>query len=238
MLDRTEELMGVRDQLAKAAADTGATVSRQGAFDPMLKEIQQKVLDRRMTDKEASSFLDNIINRYDHGPDPSPTLASSWKTDLRANLPKNAWGGIAATPAEDSLTKTAASGLQKGAENAIADSGQDAAKYALANADAGTLLSSRTAARQMAKGGGGLRSLLNPWQIGSTGLVAGLATQNPSYALKALMIKGAIDAARSTGVKSTAGYGLKSLGQSELVAPAIDSYLRRKLIDSQREDTP
>lgn len=151
----------------------------------------------------------------------TPSAATKLKTYLYNDLPTNIWGPGGANTPQDAIRKKLASGLKEGTENAIerVSPGQGATLAEL-NDEAGKLLStqkSQAAAERQYD-----RLLSGP--TGTTKVVGAL--KGPTAA--ALDVLGNVARAG----QMSAGAKLRSLGEGRLTGPALDAYLRRKLIEN------
>lgn len=163
----------------------------------------------------------------------SASDASKLKTFLYSNLPQSTFQQNLNTPLTSRIRSKMSTGLKDETENAVgralgADAAMDLAEL---NAEAGKLIATRkgqTRVQNMAE-----RMANNTTSLTGTDTVIGgigtLSDGGLSGGLKAMALKKTLDALRLGTMPL--GYGMRKAAESRVIAPMIDTTVRRKAIE-------
>lgn len=207
-LYKTADEGGALIDPAIALADAMEEAKRIGAADPSMKDLSEK--------------LQTKIQAYiDHGPVPV-SQASEWKTNLYTSMPESAYDkfGRLQGPAKK-IEKMSASGLKNeivNTGNAMTPGLGDAID--VANDSMKTLLSSRKPLQRAAKSAKNVNAVTSVDMMLGAGTAA--ASHSPVATAGVLAAKKLGDISKTTGFRTTAGRGLKAIGETGGLTPAAN----------------
>jgi hypothetical protein len=219
-----------RDTFHAVADAAGAKVDPKIALAPALEEAK-RIGSADPGLKDLSEKLTSKLQTYiDHGPVPT-AQASEWKTNLYNSMPESAFdqAGRMKGPAKK-IESMSASGLKAEIQNA-----GNAAKPGLgdsinqANEKMQTLLSAKKPLQRAAKAAKNVNAVTSVDMMLGAGAAA--ASHDPLTTAAVLAAKKLGDVSKTTGFRTTSGYGLRKIGQSGAITPLVN----RAWIDMQRK---
>jgi len=231
----TGDLKRERDLVLRQADAAGATVDRGGAFQDFTDEIAQMVADRRISQEQGNKILDDALQTYLQGGDPSTMLATQWKSDMYGELPNKVWEASKNPSIGQRLNKKASKGLKEGIENAVGKfSGRDAAEtLKLKNKELGELLSVSPAAQRYAQQLD-RRYLVTPWDVGGAGF-GGMVGGSPGAGAAMIGAKKLLEIGRLPSVRTNTGAFLRDVSEGPLSGPFLDILTRRSAAGTLRK---
>lgn len=225
-----------RDAILSEATGAGAAASKDAAITPTFEQLQQMVRDQRLTPNQASQILQDLTLAKQRGGDlVTPELMTQWKTDAAQALPGATWDELSKSSPSmaNNVGNTLRKGYQSEVERAVERATGRGGELASTNRQLGDLINpdvERAAA-----------SMANAYEkkpivtssdllyalagMGAGGVIHSGHTAETGAAVVAL--KKAIEAARSTRIKTTLGVMGDRVLNTPGVSPAVDAASRQ-----------
>ena len=249
MQDSARRLKEERDAILSMAAEGGATGTPKTALDNVSDKLQELVSAPRLDAPTARKILSDLAKPLgETGPQQvSPVILSAMKTDVAKGLPGATWNEL--STAQPQLAKEIANsyraGLRQVGEDAVG-SYDPAAAQALTdtNARLGDLINPYV---KKAAGANAIKESHSPWLsksemllgLGIGGSAGAAAGHTAGYTLEGglggLATLGALKAATSPEVRTTAGWLGDRILNAPGVSPFVDSVARQTVAGATRK---
>lgn len=234
MAEKASTLKNELDAIYAEADAAGALTDRGRAFGPFMEELDQLVLDGRLSKAQAEKILEETIGTYlTRGDQAGTKLMSQWKGDIDNKLDAAVFEATKSPDLVNRVKKVARTGTKEEVENVVDAVTGRGAEVRAKNADLGDFLSVAPQALQYAQAQERLR-LLGHLELGA-GLGVGAITQNPFKGLLFLGAKKGLDLGRLPWFRTNLGYGMQRVADNPISQVLLDVGMRRGAVELGKE---